>query len=154
MKFKGKTLLNKLEKYWYCASEKPTSFLWLQGQEAAPVVEGEGIGVIRRERAPFPRAAQSPTLIPAVQLWHTWPEPRGTSTDHQDSMIQLGVGEASQAGRRVPCPQGVREHGWLSLEVQEGPGQGRLMSGADTRFPGQAHKLRFPEGPKISGNEQ
>lgn len=36
IKFKGKILLDKLEKYWYCASEKPTSFLWLQGQKQPP----------------------------------------------------------------------------------------------------------------------
>lgn len=48
MKFGGKILLDKLEKYWCCALEEATSFVWLQGQEQ-PQWQTEGnMGCVKR----------------------------------------------------------------------------------------------------------
>lgn len=54
MEFGGRILLDKLEKYWYCALAKGTSFIRLQGQEQ-PRWQTEGtMGCVMRALSTLP----------------------------------------------------------------------------------------------------
>ena len=120
------------------------------------MAEGEQIGVILSELAPSSPAGHNPTLTPTVRIWQPRPELTGTSIFSQDSMIWQGIGRGESSWTDGSQPQVARgaAGSWLSLAMCDGSEQGRLMFGADTRFPGQPHNLCFPEGPQTSGNRQ
>lgn len=89
IKFGGKIILGKLEKYWYCASEKPTPSLRLQGQKQAQW-QMQVVRATLSELAPPPRAGHSPMLIPTVLIWHPWPELSGVSIRNKSSIVRRG----------------------------------------------------------------
>lgn len=76
MKFGGKILLDKLEKYRCCALAKATSFIWLRGQEQPQRQKGGNPSCVKSTLSALPTLATARAHIHHANP-QPWPEHRG-----------------------------------------------------------------------------